>query len=310
MKERKGFPLAFLIGITLLIGYGKESALATERAAGLFRCQIHRGGGFAMPDNSMESFLWAWGHGVAPEADARLTKDGVAIAFHDANLARIPHGIPEEWKTRKIKDMTWAELRDLDTGSYLGPQYASTRIVMMETVFAAMKGRPERLLYLDEKGAPPEMMAEISERFGVQEQVIYCSSRYELLPRWREIAPKGKGMLWMGSWSKSNTVEEIVRTEKILADKLADLESKDFVGVDQVQIHVRTDFTQKDPFCPSSAFLQKSGELLHRHGLTFQVISWTEGENPKTYQMLWELGVDSFATDYPNELFQVLPSLK
>ncbi len=310
MRKRKNFRLVFFIGIILLIGYGKESALATDRVAGLIRCQIHRGGGHAMPDNSLESFLWAWGHGVAPEADARLTKDGVAIAFHDANLARIPYDIPDDLKTRKIKDTTWAELRELDTGSYLGPQYTSTRIVMMETVFAAMKGRPKRLLYLDEKGAPPEMMAEMSERFGVQEQVIYCSSRYELLPRWRKIAPKGKAMLWMGSWSKSNTPEEIVRTEKILADKLADLEGKKFDGVDQVQIHVRTDFTKTDPFCPSSAFLQKAGELLHRHGLTFQVISWTEGGNPKTYQMLWKLGVDSFATDYPNELFQVMPSLK
>lgn len=157
------------LGCALLVFATAEvEAQDADRAAGLFRCQIHRGGGHAFPDNALESFLWAWGHGVAPEADARLTRDGVAIAFHDDNLARIPRGMPEAWKTRKIKDMTWDEIRNLDTGSYLGPQYASTRIVQMETVFAAMKGRPERLLYLDEKGAPPELMAEMSERFGVQ----------------------------------------------------------------------------------------------------------------------------------------------
>jgi glycerophosphoryl diester phosphodiesterase len=40
------------------------------------------------------------------------------------------------------------------------------------------------------------------------------------------------------------------------------------------------------------------------------VISWTEGNNPETYRKLWDLGVDSFATDYPRELIAVLPTLK
>ena len=304
--------VAFVLPVFLmaLASLGGGPAQGVDRAAGLFRCQLHRGGGNALPDNSMESFLWAWGHGVTPEADARLTRDGMAIAFHDDNLARIPRKIPDDWKARKIKDMTWGEVRNLDTGSYLGPQFAATRIVLMETVFAAMKGRPERLLYLDEKGAPPEMMAEMSERFGVQGQVYYCTSRYELLPRWKRIAPKGKSMLWMGSWSKSNTPEEVARAEKLLGDKLADLEWKKFSGLDQVQIHVRADFTKADPFCPPSAFLKKAGELIHRHGLTFQVLLLTEGNTPKACQLLWELGADSFATDFPNALFTVLPKLK
>ena len=302
--------LAWTVCAFLLSGHGATEARGADRAAGLSRCQIHRGGGNAFPDNALESFLWAWGHGVAPEADARLTRDGVAIAFHDDNLARIPRGIPQAWKARKVSDLTWEEVRNLDTGSYLGPQFASTRIVLMETVFAAMRGRPERLLYLDEKGAPPELMAEMSERFGVQEQVYYCSSRYELLPRWKKLAPKGRSMLWMGSWSKGNTPEEIARTEKLLGEKLAGLEKRSFAGVDQVQIHVRTDFAQPDPFCPSSAFLTRAGEMLHRHGLTFQVLSWTEGNRPKTYQLLWALGADSFATDFPHALIAVLPTLK
>ena len=58
------------------------------REEGLYRSQVHRGGGVrTRPDNSMESFLWSWGHGMAPEADARLTKDGMVIAFHDNDLA-------------------------------------------------------------------------------------------------------------------------------------------------------------------------------------------------------------------------------
>lgn len=51
------------------------------REKGLYRSQVHRGGGArsrSRPDNSLETFLWCWGYGMAPQADARLTKDGVA----------------------------------------------------------------------------------------------------------------------------------------------------------------------------------------------------------------------------------------
>lgn len=276
-----------MLRMFLLAMLGAGCVLAGDRAAGLNLCQIHRGGGAnAMPDNTLESFLWAWGHGVTPEADARLTKDSVAIAFHHDMLARVCRGIPADGKTRKIRDMTWDELKGLDTGSYLGPQYASARITTMEAVFAAMKGRPERLLYLDEKGAPPEMMAELSAKYGVQPQVYYCSSKAELLPRWKKLAPQGKTMHWMGTWSKSNSPEEVARTEKILGAHLDELEKAGFPGIDQIQIHVRTDFSRPAPSCPSSAFLREAGERIHRTGLKFQTLSWTEGAKPKVYRSL------------------------
>lgn len=307
----KGRGLIFgLVGV-LAVVMQVVAGGGSERAEKLLLCQIHRGGGAGtFPDNSMESFLWCWGSGVTPEADARLTKDGVAIAFHDTTLKRVVRGIPKDWQDRKVADMEWSELRNLDVGSYIGKQFATTRIVQMETVFAAMKGCPERLLYLDEKGAPPEMMAEKSAHYGVQEQVYYTSSNYKLLPRWKKMAPKGKTMLWMGSWSKNNSREEVERSERVLGEKLAMLEKAGFADLDVVQIHVRTDFANADPYCPSSEFLKRAGELLHKHGIVLQSISWTEGQNPKTYQGLWQLGVDTFATDYPVEFIEIMQGLK
>lgn len=166
-----------LLACALCAGeWAKPAPIPREK--GLFRCQVHRGGGAkTRPDNSLETFLWCWGHGMAPEADARLTKDGVAIAMHDDNFRRIGRGIGKDFAKKKIKDLTWNEIKDVDTGSYLGKEYESTRIATMESIFAAMKGRPERLLYVDEKGAPPELIAELANKFGVIEQVYYCSSK-------------------------------------------------------------------------------------------------------------------------------------
>ena len=107
---------------------GGNAAVAAVPPQGteLFRCQVHRGGGRdTRPDNALETFLWCWGHGVAPEADARLTKDGVAIALHDETLKRVGRGISKSLATAKIKDLNWAQIRDVDIGSYLDSSYSS-----------------------------------------------------------------------------------------------------------------------------------------------------------------------------------------
>ena len=70
--------------------------------------QFHRGAGNYRPENTLETFLWCWGHGVAPEADARLTKDGVAIAMHDGTLKRVGRGISEELASTSVTNLNWA----------------------------------------------------------------------------------------------------------------------------------------------------------------------------------------------------------
>ena len=270
------------------------------REKGLYRSQIHRGGGTrSRPDNSLETFLWCWGLGFAPEADARLTKDGVAIAMHDDNLRRIGRGITPELAAKKIKDLTWDEVRDVDTGSYLGDQYATTRLATMEAVFAAMKGRPERLLYVDEKGAPPALIAELAERFGVIEQTYYCSSNWRKVVEWRKIAPRGRSMVWLGNFPRNNDPANIAKTEAFVQKRLDEMAETGFDGIDQVQIHVRTDLSRPDPFCPSTPFIKRAIALLHRHGVTVQGVTWTEGTNADVHKRLWDIGFDHFTSDYP-----------
>lgn len=272
--------------------------------------QFHRGGGNFKPDNTLETFLWAWGCGAIPEADARFTKDKVAVAFHDDNLQRISRGIPEEMRTRRIADLNWDEIRDIDIGSFRGEQYKTEKITTMEAVFACMKGRPERLLYIDEKGMPPELMASLSEQYGVQEQIIFASSNYDLLPRWKKLAPKAKAIHWMGAWTKGGVTDENCRqAAQQLGAKLDKLEEVGFADLDILQIHVITDLSKPDPFCPSSDFMRQSAERIKKNGVVFQSLSWTQGDKAETYYKLIDLGVQSFATDYPVEFMAAIAPL-
>jgi len=173
-----------------------------------------------------------------------------------------------------------------------------------------MKGRPDRLLYLDEKGAPPAMMAEMSARFGVQEQTYYCSSDWRKVVEWRKCAPKGRSMVWLGCWPKDNSPASVAKSERFLDQRLGEMEAFGFAGIDQVQIHVRTDLSKDDPFCPSTAYMRKAVERLHCHGVSVNVVTWTEGDNESVYLKLWELGFDHFTSDYPDTLFKVIGRLK
>ena len=282
-----------------------------DRLAYLNRGQVHRGGGRdTRPDNALETFLWCWGHGVAPEADARLTKDGVVIALHDNTLKRVGRGISKKLAKTPVKDLTWDEIKDVDVGSYLAPEYASTRISTFEAICATMAKRPERLLFVDEKGASPQQIAEIARRFGVERQIIYTSRHFELMAGWQKEVPGGLGMVWLGTGAKDNSPASVAKADKFLEDTFREMAASNWVGISQVQFHVRTDFTKDDPFCPSTAAMKRGIELLHRHGITVQALSWTEGKNPELYRRLWDLGFDNLCTDDPLVLFEFLKGLK
>lgn len=281
------------------------------RGTELFRCQVHRGGGRnTRPDNALETFLWCWEHGVAPEADARLTKDGVAIALHDATLKRVGRGISDELASTPVKNLEWDSIRNVDTGSYLDPKYASVRIPTMDSVFAAMAGHPDRLIYVDEKGAPPDLIAKLARKHGVEKQIYYTSPRFALMSRWLDVVPGGMGMVWLGTWPKNNSLEAVAKAEKFLDENFRRMEAAGWKGITQIQIHIRTDLSRPDPFCPSSGYIRKAIEMLHSKGITVQAFTWTEGANKDVLRKIWDLGFDNFATDDPLVLFELLPELR
>ena len=72
----------------------------------------HRGGAALAPENTMEAFRCAvdeWDADML-EMDVRLTADRRVVVIHDETVDRTTDG------TGRIRDMTWAEARELDAG--------------------------------------------------------------------------------------------------------------------------------------------------------------------------------------------------
>src|SRR5919112_1372911 len=109
-----------------------------------FIVQAHRGAGDLAEENSIPAFELGWKLNCIPESDLRTTKDGVIVAFHDNNFARVVKDVPADLANKGVKDLTFAELSKLDIGSFRGEQFTGRRVAKMTDVFAVMRGRPER----------------------------------------------------------------------------------------------------------------------------------------------------------------------
>jgi len=252
--------------------------------------QAHRGYGNAAPEGSLESFERAWKLNMVPEADLRMTKDGVIVSFHDNNLARIlPEG-PAELKKKGIKDLTFEETQQLDIGRYRGERFAGQKIISLAKMIDVLRAHPERMLYIDIKEIDFHVLAQ--QTMGHHPQLIVASTKYSELKEWKRVAPRSKTLHWMGG------------TQADLEKRLAALREVKFADIDQLQIHVR--IGDDGEISPSEAFLRRIGDELRQYGVLFQTLSWTQGDKPETYRRLLDLGCASFATDYPEETMNAI----
>ena len=260
--------------------------------------QGHRGVGDLAEENTVEAFELAWRLRIYPESDLRMTKDGVIVPFHDGNFARVVKDASPELKKQGVKDLTFAELAQLDVGSWKGEQFKGRRVVPMATIFELMRGRPERHLYMDIKSIEfPRLAAEV-RKYGIEKQIVLASRKVEEIRAWKALVPESETLLWMHG------------NEAELSRDFAALRQTKFAGLTQVQIHVYpkvttdawappTDESPADnPFRLRNAFLVEVGQELRAHGILFQTFPYTK--DPKVYAQLLDLGVMSFATDYPD----------
>lgn len=263
------------------------AANASAKESAPIHIQAHRGAGVALPENTLESFEWAWKLGVTPESDLRMTKDGTIVCFHDADFKRVATAIDDTQKTSGVEQLSLAEVQKLDVGAFRGQQFAGQRIPTLKSIFAEMTGKPERLLYLDIKKVDLDQLAALLHKRQVERQVIFTSEHPQLIRDWLKRVPKSKTLLWNRG------------TEEQLAKKMAELRKNDFKGITHLQIHVKViDLDKDEPFMPSSSFLRTLGKELKSHNIVFQTFP-TNSDDERTYKKLLELGVESFATDYP-----------
>ena len=230
----------------------------------------HRGGGHEAPENTLAAFDRAVEMGYRYlETDARLTADGVVVAFHDPTLDRLTD------RAGRIADLSWAEV-------------AAARVHGLEPVprlEEVLCGWESVRFNIDPKcDAVVEPVAELVRDLGMVERVCFGSfkaRRTALLGRilgrgvCRSLGPLGVARLWLSS--RGLPVPVVPR------------------GASCVQVPARIE----------GRALVDGGFVRAAHRLGLQVHVWTV-DDPGHMQHLLDIGVDGLMTDRPSVLRQVL----
>ncbi len=92
----------------------------------------HRGASRIAPENTLRAFRLALELGADGfELDVHLSRDGIPVVLHDADLRRTTDGSGRVW------EKTVAELKALDAGAWKDPRFAGERIPTLDEVFEA-----------------------------------------------------------------------------------------------------------------------------------------------------------------------------
>ena len=151
----------------------------------------HRGFSGAYPENSPLAFRMAAEKtnvdGI--ESDVHISKDGKLVIFHDASVERTSNG------TGFIRDLTYAELLELDIGAWKSPEFAGQRIWTLGQLLDFCR-ETRLLLNLELKnyevfydGLEQRVIDEICAR-GMQEQVFVSSFNHISMQRFKELCPE------------------------------------------------------------------------------------------------------------------------
>ena len=93
----------------------------------------HRGAAGYAPENTISAIHTAADMGCTwVELDVKLTKDSVPVIFHDDEIDRTTNG------TGKMAEITYAELCDLEAGSWFGDSFSGEPIPTLEEALDAI----------------------------------------------------------------------------------------------------------------------------------------------------------------------------
>lgn len=249
---------------------GSEQADPLAAAARKVRQTIaHRGSSLDRPENTLASYRRAIEAGAtATEVDVRTTKDGVLVSLHDADVRRTTDG------KGLLRDLTLAEVRQLDAGRWFDARYAGERIPSLREVLELCRDRIDVVLDLQEPGDEYARRIEADVRaHGQPKRIILGVRSVDHAKIFRKRLPEARQLGLM--------------------PKIEDIDSFAAAGVDMIRLWPK--WVDKDPGLVAQ--VRKHGRQLHLNGTT---------GSEEDIRPLLRYEPDSLAADDPARLVQTL----
>jgi len=226
----------------------------------------HRGASGAAPENTMAAIEGA----IADDADwveidVQETADGVVVVAHDSDFMKVS-GDPA-----KIWEATYADLQDLDIGSWFGPEFADQRVPSLAEVLDTCKGKAGvniELKYYGHDQQLEQRVIDLVEGHGMESDIVIMSLKREGVEKVQALRPD-----WTVGLLATMTMGDLTR-----------------VDVDFLAVNAKT---------ATPGFVRAA----HRNGR--EVYVWTVNDVIGMSNQ-FSRGVDSLITDEPALARQVL----
>jgi glycerophosphoryl diester phosphodiesterase len=241
-------------------------------------CIAHRGASAEAPENTLCAFARALALGVdGIELDVQVTRDGVAVVFHDSNLTRLTGA------RGRLANHPWPELRKLRVQGEPIPTLAD----------ALALTRKRAILQIEiKKSVPVAPVLAAIRRTASTGHVILASFEPAILRQAAALGPKLPRMLIADpGQAPRHLTTKSTKGMKIDQTAMKLLQTMASVGAGGISV------------CHEAIKSPVFVETIHRHGA--QLWCWTVND-VSTMRRLSRHSVDAILTDNPEKLIQTL----
>jgi len=222
----------------------------------------HRGTKVRAPENTLSAVRHAIAEGADfAEIDVQTTADGVVVLFHDDDFMRVAS------LNRRLRDINYSELKDIDVGSWFAPEFSSERIPTLQEIIDLARGRIKLNIELKYTWPDPtltEKVVNIIRQNSFFSDCVVSSLNFSAVTEVKQSFPE-------------------LTTGFIVLKAAGDLSrmEADFLSISAAKATARL------------------VRQLHRNGRAVHV--WTVNDFNNVISMI-ERGVDNIITDYPRDV--------
>ena len=231
----------------------------------------HRGASARAPENTLIAYREAIALGArVAETDVHLSADGHVIVMHDRTVDRTTSG------TGAVAELTLPQLRELEAGSWKGPQFAGEPVPTLGELLELAKGR--LVLCVEVKagqGIEERIVALLREREQLDGVVVF-SFDAAAVTRFEELEPRIP-TVWLARRPRDAGGQPLPYGSDVI--DAAEAAGADALGMDHRQV---------EPLVVREA---------QARGLP--VFVWTVNE-PEAIRAMVEAGVDAVISDVPD----------
>lgn len=227
----------------------------------------HRGAHEGIPSNTLLSLKKAIDLGINyVECDIRTTADNKLVIMHNETVDGTTNG------RGKIRDMTLKQIRKLDAGIKVGPQFAGTKVPTLDEMLKMARGKIG--IYADTKDASPEALLGALKKHDMLSHTVIYGYHLSFF--------EGVAKLNPDVWIMPEARDEIVLQNLLhkFQLKVVAFDAGDF----------------KEPMI----------SMTKQAGAKIYVDRLGKADNPETWQAAIDQGADGIQTDHPAGLLKYL----